>query len=267
MEFSHGELWSFHTANCGVFIRRIVEFSHGELWSFHPENCGVFTQRIVGNGRYSPHYTLPLHRITRVRLKTTKHTKHTKHHRSGIIWRAVAPFHEMMIFVSIRGSIHSCPFVSIRGSGFSFRVFRVFRGSTHSRPFVSIRGSVFSFRVFRVFRGSTHSCQFVVQSIRVHSCPFVVLDSFSVFRVFRGSTQPIRAHSWFLDRFQRKFFHEMLETTCFPWICSYNYCWRLNLIGKIFVDRNLFLVCLQQVVQHSTTPSPRNPYEEDIHPD
>ena len=63
-------------------------------------------------------------------------------------------------FVSIRGSTHSwfciflscisCfswfnPFVSIRGSVFSFRVFRVFRGSTHSRPFVSIRGSSTSF--------------------------------------------------------------------------------------------------------------------------
>ena len=45
--------------------------------------------------------------------------------------------------------VHSCPFVvlvflfvyfvSIRGSGFSFRVFRVFRGSSHSRPFVAPR--------------------------------------------------------------------------------------------------------------------------------
>ena len=144
-------------------IRRIVEFSHGELWSFHPENCRVFIRRIVGSERYSPYYTLPLHRITRVRLKTTKHTKHTKHHRSGIIWRAVAPFHEMMIFVPIRGSIHSCPFGSIRGSGFSFRVFRVFRGSIHSRPFV-------------------------VQPIRVHSCPFVVLVFLFVYFVsIRGS--------------------------------------------------------------------------------
>lgn len=31
VEFSHGELWSFHQANCRVFTRRIVEFSHGEL--------------------------------------------------------------------------------------------------------------------------------------------------------------------------------------------------------------------------------------------
>ena len=117
-----------------------MEFSHGELWSFHSANCRVFIRRIVGNGRYSPHYTLPLHRITRVRLKTTKHTKHR---RSGIIWRAVAPFHEMMIFnpfVPIR--VHSwfwvlfVYFVPIRGSVFSFRVFRVFRGSTHSWPFV-----------------------------------------------------------------------------------------------------------------------------------
>ena len=46
--------------------------------------------------------------------------------------------------------VHTNPFVSIRGSVFSFRVFRVFRGPP---PFVSIRGSVF-FRVFRVFRGS-----------------------------------------------------------------------------------------------------------------
>ena len=37
--------------------------------------------------------------------------------------------------------VHSCPFVSIRGSE-SFRVFRVFRGSPqYSCPFVSIRGS------------------------------------------------------------------------------------------------------------------------------
>lgn len=31
VEFSPGELWSFHTANCRVFTRRIVEFSFGEL--------------------------------------------------------------------------------------------------------------------------------------------------------------------------------------------------------------------------------------------
>ena len=60
--------------------------------------------------------------------------------------------------------VHSCPFVvqtirvhswfwvlfvyfvPIRGSVFSFRVFRVFRGSTHSRPFAPIRGSSTSFR-------------------------------------------------------------------------------------------------------------------------
>ena len=47
MEFPHGELWSFHPENCGVFIRRIVEFSYGELWSFHSANCRVFIRRIV----------------------------------------------------------------------------------------------------------------------------------------------------------------------------------------------------------------------------
>ena len=112
--------------------------------------------------------------------------------------------------MSIRGSIYSCTFVYIRGSEFSFRVFRVFRGSIHSRPFVYIRGSEFPFRVFRVFRGSIHSCPFVSIvyirgsiysctfvsirgsefSFRVHSCPFVV--------------QTIRAHSWLLVQFQKK---------------------------------------------------------------
>ena len=61
---------------------------------------------------------------------------------------------------------------------------------------MSIRGSVFSFRVFRVFRGSlpirVHSW---FTPIRAHSCPFVVLIFFVYFvcfvvhppfRVFRG---------------------------------------------------------------------------------
>ncbi len=59
------------------------------------------------------------------------------------------PFVYFVCFVVQPIRVHSCPFVvlvflfvyfvSIRGSGFSFRVFRVFRGSIHSRPFVAPR--------------------------------------------------------------------------------------------------------------------------------
>ena len=204
-------------------IRRIVEFSHGELWSFHPENCRVFIRRIVGSERYSPYYTLPLHRITRVRLKTTKHTKHTKHHRSGIIWRAVAPFHEMMIFVPIRGSIHSCPFVSIRGSGFFsciscvswFNPFVPIRDHSWFCIFFSCISCVSWFNPFVTIRGSIHSCPFVVldfpfvyfvcfvvQPIRVHSCPFVSIRDSRFFSCIScvswfNPFVSIRVHSWF----------------------------------------------------------------------
>ena len=142
--------------------------------------------------------TLPLRRITRVRLKTTKHTKHTKHRRSGIIWRAVAPFHEMMIFnpfVPIRA--HSwfwvlfVYFVSIRGSEFSFRVFRVFRGSIHSRPFVVLS----PFRALRAFR--------VFPLIRVHSWPFVPIRGSESFSCISCVTW---FHSWLPGQFQRKNF-------------------------------------------------------------
>ena len=165
-------------------IRRIVEFSHGELWSFHPENCRVFIRRIVGSERYSPYYTLPLHRITRVRLKTTKHTKHTKHHRSGIIWRAVAPFHEMMIFVPIRGSIHSCPFVVLDFPFVYFVCFVVQPIRVHSCPFVSIRDS----RFFSCISCVSWFNPFV--SIRVHSWFWILLAYFVCFVV-----QPIRGSS------------------------------------------------------------------------
>ena len=82
---------------------------------------------------------------------------------------------------------------------------------------MSIRGSVFSFRVFRVFRGSirAHSCPFVVLNFPfvffvffvvppTYSCPFVSIRGsdfpFRAIRVFRGSTPvfrgSIRIHSW-----------------------------------------------------------------------
>ena len=185
--------------------------------------------------------------------------------------------------------------MSIRGSDFSFRVFRVFRGSTHSCTFVSIRGSgslsciscVSWFNPFVYIRVHLWFCFFFsciscvswfnpFVYIRVHSwfcfffscisCPFVVLFFLFVYFVC-FVVQSIRADSWFLDQFQRKIFQEMLEATCFPRICSNNYSWRSNLIGKISVGLHLFLVCLQQVVQHSITLNPRSLYEEDIHPD
>ena len=80
----------------------------------------------------------------------------------------------------------------------------------YSCPFVSIRGSPSSpsfvfFRVFRVFRGSNTAWTTFV-SIRVHSCPFVVLP-LPPPRVFRGSNTAwttlfcifvsIRVLSWF----------------------------------------------------------------------
>ena len=73
--------------------------------------------------------------------------------------------------------VHSRPFVVLKHSDFvcfvcfvvqvfpdfvSIRVHSWFKYSQISCPFVSIRGSDFSFRVFRVFRGS-------LQPIRVHS--------------------------------------------------------------------------------------------------
>ena len=160
--------------------------------------------------------------------------------------------------------------MSIRGSDFSFRVFRVFRGSTHSCTFVSIRGSgslsciscVSWFNPFVYIRVHSWFCFF----FSCISCPFVVLFFLFVYFVC-FVVQSIRADSWFLDQFQRKIFQEMLEATCFPRICSNNYSWRSNLIGKISVGLHLFLVCLQQVVQHSITLNPRSLYEEDIHPD
>ena len=105
----------------------------------------------------------------------------------------MAPFHEMMIFVPIRA--HSW-----------FWVLFVY--------FVPIRGSVFSFRVFRVFRGSTHSRRFVVQTIRVHSCPFVILVFLFVYFVC-FVVQSIRAHSWLLVQFQRKKFKKQAASDVF----------------------------------------------------
>ena len=143
-----------------------------------------------------------------------------------------------MIFVSIR--VHSCPFVPIRGSEFFFSCiscvswfnpFAPIRGSkslscpsclscvpTHSCPFVAIRVHSW-FKQFVSIRGSEFfsciSCPFVVlfflfvyfvcfvvQSIRAHSCPFVVLSPFRVFRVLRGS---IRGSP---DSFSEKIFPE-----------------------------------------------------------
>ena len=119
--------------------------------------------------------------------------------------------------------VHSCPFVSIRGS-YSLPCFLfsciswlppAFDIRAHSCPFVvHTLPPAFFFRAFRVFRGSTpvfrgsiriHSYPFV--SIRIHSYPFVVpfvsirvhswfilspCFLFRAFRVFRGSTPVFR---------------------------------------------------------------------------
>ena len=86
----------------------------------------------------------------------------------------------------------------------------------HSCPLVSIRGSPSSpsfvfFRVFRAFRGS-NTAWTTFLSIRVHSCPFVVLplpssscfSCFSCFSWFKHCLDyvfcifvSIRVHSWF----------------------------------------------------------------------
>ncbi len=68
--------------------------------------------------------------------------------------------------------VHSCPFVVLFFLFVYFVCFVVQSIRVHSCPFVvlfflfvyfvPIRGSVFSFRVFRVFRGSIHSRRFVV---------------------------------------------------------------------------------------------------------
>ena len=97
-----------------------------------------------------------------------------------------------------------------------------------SCPFVVLCFLFVYFVCFVVQSIRTHSCPFVTIRGSTHSCPFVVLGPFRVFRVFRGSTHScpfvsIRVHSWFLDQFQRKFFHEMFETTCFEIICRLNH--------------------------------------------
>ena len=102
-----------------------------------------------------------------VKISGSSHLNHETHETheqccSGIIWRAVTPFHWMMIFVSIRVHswfnpfvpirVHSwfCAFFSCISCGSWFNPFAPIRGSIHSCTFVSIRGSGFSFRVFRV---------------------------------------------------------------------------------------------------------------------
>ena len=186
MEFSPGELWSFHTANCRVFTRRIVEFSPGELWSFHPENCGVFIRRIVefSLGELWSFHSANCWKRT---IFTPLHTSTPPYYQGSFKNHETHETPSFRYYLESSGTIprdddiraHSCPFVVLG----SFRVFRAhswfcfffsciscvswfnpfapIRGPNHSCPFVSIRDSGFSFRVFRVFRGSIHSRPFV----------------------------------------------------------------------------------------------------------
>ena len=116
------------------------------------------------------------------------------------VFFVVPPLYFVVPFVSIR--VHSWFILS--PPPFFFRAFRVFRGSTpvfrgsirvHSCPFVSIRGSysppslLFSciscFSWFHSCISWFHSCPFVVQTL---SPAFF----FRAFRVFRGSTPVFR---------------------------------------------------------------------------
>ena len=159
--------------------RRIVEFSPGELWSFHPENCRVFTRRIV---EFSPGElleaddTLPLHTPTTpyyqgsFKNHETHETHETPSFRYYLESSGTIPRDDDI--QSIRA--HSCPFVVLNS-------FRVFRAHSWFCFFFSCISCGSWFNPFVPFRANSWFNPFV--SIRVHSWfnPFV----------------PIRVHSWF----------------------------------------------------------------------
>ena len=150
------------TAGCARTLRR----------SLHP--------RLISRHRHAIPHLADGRTVRRWRIASRPQLR-TTHMRT----RVIAP--RPQIFVSIRGSeFFSC--LSCFSWFDPFMPIRVFRGSIHSCPFVSISGSLLlNGRAQARHPRTTFSFLLPTPYFRAHSCPFVVLSFFRVFRVFRGS--------------------------------------------------------------------------------